>query len=67
LSKSMRAAGTAGNARRGVKSSISGGTPRGRARSAAPDGLGEKFHLLEAHSRSKVLYVGNLYVDVLGH
>ena len=67
LSKSMRAAGTAGNARRGVKSSISGGTPRGRARSSAPAGLGEKFHLLEAHLCSKVLDVGTLYVNILGH
>jgi hypothetical protein len=71
LSKSMRSARGAGNAKRGMKSSIPGGTPRGRARSAekcrAPDRLGEKFHLLEAHLSSKVLYVGDLYIKIRGH
>jgi hypothetical protein len=50
----MRAAGTAGNAKRGVKNMI--GTPRARPspEGAGTSGLGEKFHMLEAHLRKSI-------------
>ena len=59
LSKTMRAAGTASNAKRGVRHMV-GTTPRARGPGSSPEGagavsLGEKFHMLEAHLRKSAL------------
>ena len=67
LSNNMRAAGTAAMAKRGVKPMI-GSTPRSRPspEGAGALGLGEKFHMLEAHLRKATSVPTDSSLDLSG-